>query len=90
MPRYQDITVRQSKPRLDYDVGGSSARYGDTYSERLVGNLRLPYCFFALCFRLLNMLHIFALIDLDDHMWDIVAVDLSLVMIQHMVAAVMA
>jgi hypothetical protein len=26
---------------------------------------------------------------LDDHMWDIVAVDLSLVMIQHMVAAVM-
>jgi hypothetical protein len=25
---------------------------------------------------------------LDDHMWDIVAVDLSLVMIQHMVAAV--
>lgn len=36
MPRYQDISVRQSKARLDYDVGGSSARYGDTYSERLV------------------------------------------------------
>ncbi|RCV34775.1 hypothetical protein SETIT_7G185700v2 [Setaria italica] len=33
-PRYQDISVRQSKARLDYDVGGSSARYGDTYSER--------------------------------------------------------
>ncbi|RLM74093.1 hypothetical protein C2845_PM15G16170 [Panicum miliaceum] len=34
VPRYQDISVRQSKARLDYDVGGSSARYGDTYSER--------------------------------------------------------
>ncbi|KAL6903790.1 hypothetical protein ACP4OV_004603 [Aristida adscensionis] len=34
MPRYQDISVRQSKARMDYD-GGSSARYGDTYSERL-------------------------------------------------------
>ncbi|KAJ1272087.1 hypothetical protein BS78_06G175900 [Paspalum vaginatum] len=34
VPRYQDISVRQSKQRLDYDVGGSSARYGDTYSER--------------------------------------------------------
>ncbi|TVU15017.1 hypothetical protein EJB05_38515 [Eragrostis curvula] len=33
-PRYQDISVRQSKARLDYDVGGSSARYGDGYSER--------------------------------------------------------
>jgi hypothetical protein len=38
VPRYQDISVRQSKARLDYDVGGSSARYGDTYSERLVDN----------------------------------------------------
>ncbi|CAL5030750.1 unnamed protein product [Urochloa decumbens] len=34
VPRYQDISVRQSKARIDYDVGGSSARYGDTYSER--------------------------------------------------------
>jgi hypothetical protein len=34
-PRYHDISVRQSKARLDYDVGGSSARYADTYSERL-------------------------------------------------------
>ncbi|KAL5214045.1 hypothetical protein ABZP36_003197 [Zizania latifolia] len=34
-PRYHDINVRQSKARLDYDVGGSSARYADTYSERL-------------------------------------------------------
>ncbi|KAG2573694.1 hypothetical protein PVAP13_7KG270700 [Panicum virgatum] len=34
VPRYQDISVRQSKARLNYDVGGSSARYGDTYSER--------------------------------------------------------
>jgi hypothetical protein len=34
VPRYQGI--RQSKARLDYDVGGSTARYGDTYSERLV------------------------------------------------------
>ncbi|CAO2043198.1 unnamed protein product [Urochloa humidicola] len=34
VPRYHDISVRQSKARLDYDVGGSSARYGDTYSER--------------------------------------------------------
>ncbi|KAK3141911.1 hypothetical protein QOZ80_4BG0339770 [Eleusine coracana subsp. coracana] len=34
VPRYQDISVRQSKARLDYDVDGSSARYGDTYSER--------------------------------------------------------
>ncbi|KAF8776216.1 hypothetical protein HU200_003752 [Digitaria exilis] len=33
-PRYQDIGVRQSKARLDYDDGGSSARYADTYSER--------------------------------------------------------
>jgi hypothetical protein len=35
------------------------------------------------------MLH-FILIGLDDHMWDIAAADLSLVMIQHMAAAVMA
>ncbi|XP_062185825.1 uncharacterized protein LOC133889324 [Phragmites australis] len=34
VPQYQDISVRQSKARLDYDVGGSSARYGGTYSER--------------------------------------------------------
>ncbi|KAG8082861.1 hypothetical protein GUJ93_ZPchr0014g47549 [Zizania palustris] len=34
-PRYHDISVRQSKARLDYDDGGSSARYADTYSERL-------------------------------------------------------
>ncbi|KAL5675338.1 hypothetical protein ACJX0J_011469, partial [Zea mays] len=34
VPRYQEIGVRQSKARLDYDIGGSSARYGDTYSER--------------------------------------------------------
>uniref|UniRef100_A0A0D9W7R5 RRM domain-containing protein n=1 Tax=Leersia perrieri TaxID=77586 RepID=A0A0D9W7R5_9ORYZ len=33
-PRYHDISVRQPKARLDYDVGGSSARYADTYSER--------------------------------------------------------
>lgn len=48
MPRYQEIGVRQSKARLDYDIGGSSARYGDTYSERLV-DLRLKYflIFFA-------------------------------------------
>ncbi|CAD6260129.1 unnamed protein product [Miscanthus lutarioriparius] len=32
-PRYQEIGVRQSKARLDYDIG-SSARYGDAYSER--------------------------------------------------------
>uniref|UniRef100_A0ACD5UDV6 Uncharacterized protein n=3 Tax=Avena sativa TaxID=4498 RepID=A0ACD5UDV6_AVESA len=34
-PRYHDISVRQSKARLDYDVGGSSARYADAYPERL-------------------------------------------------------
>ncbi|KAF0894010.1 hypothetical protein E2562_033794 [Oryza meyeriana var. granulata] len=34
-PRYHDISVRQSKARIDYDIGGSSARYADTYSERL-------------------------------------------------------
>jgi hypothetical protein len=32
----------------------------------------------------------FALVGLDDRMWDIVAADLSLVMIQPMAAAVMA
>jgi hypothetical protein len=35
-PRYHDISVRSSKARLDYDVGGSSARYADAYTERLV------------------------------------------------------
>lgn len=35
-PRYHDISVRQPKARLDYDVGGSSARYADAYTERLV------------------------------------------------------
>ncbi|VAH34848.1 unnamed protein product [Triticum turgidum subsp. durum] len=34
-PRYHDISVRQPKARLDYDVGGSSARYADAYTERL-------------------------------------------------------
>jgi hypothetical protein len=34
-PRYHNISVRQSKARLDYDVGGSSARYADAYTERV-------------------------------------------------------
>jgi hypothetical protein len=34
VPRYQ--AIRQSKARLDYDVSGSTTRYEDTYSERLV------------------------------------------------------
>lgn len=34
-PRYHDVSVRQSKARLDYDVGGSNARYADAYTERL-------------------------------------------------------
>lgn len=42
-PRYHDISVRQSKARLDYDVGGSSARYADTYSERLVYILKCSF-----------------------------------------------
>ncbi|XP_040378921.1 uncharacterized protein LOC102719669 isoform X2 [Oryza brachyantha] len=30
-PRYHDISVRQSKARLDYDMGGSSARLGRSH-----------------------------------------------------------
>jgi len=50
VPRYQEIGVRQSKARLDYDIGGSSARYGDTYSERLVDSRPKSFLFFFLIF----------------------------------------
>jgi hypothetical protein len=45
VPRYQEIGVRQSKARLDYDIG-SSARYGDAYSERLVDLRPKSFLFF--------------------------------------------
>ncbi|XAR54211.1 hypothetical protein NMG60_11029243 [Bertholletia excelsa] len=34
-PRYADAGVRQSRARLDYELGGSASRYGDAYGERL-------------------------------------------------------
>nr|XP_019705539.1 nucleolin isoform X2 [Elaeis guineensis] len=33
--RYADVSMRQSRARLDYGVGGSSAQYGDAYGDRL-------------------------------------------------------
>ncbi|KAJ9558687.1 hypothetical protein OSB04_013301 [Centaurea solstitialis] len=34
-PRYADAEVRQSRVRLDYDIGSGSSQYGDAYSDRL-------------------------------------------------------
>lgn len=34
-PRYADAGVRQSRARLDYELGGGGSQYGDTYSDRL-------------------------------------------------------
>ncbi|KAI3826841.1 hypothetical protein L1987_00899 [Smallanthus sonchifolius] len=34
-PRYADAEVRQSRVRLDYEMGGGSSQYGDAYSERI-------------------------------------------------------
>ncbi|XP_024983343.1 heterogeneous nuclear ribonucleoprotein Q isoform X1 [Cynara cardunculus var. scolymus] len=34
-PRYADAEVRQSRVRLDYEIGGGSSQYGDAYSDRL-------------------------------------------------------
>ncbi|XP_057496454.1 heterogeneous nuclear ribonucleoprotein Q-like [Actinidia eriantha] len=41
-PRYADVGVRQSRARLDYELGGSSSQYGDAYSDRL-GRSNLGY-----------------------------------------------
>ncbi|KAL6964931.1 hypothetical protein U1Q18_035986 [Sarracenia purpurea var. burkii] len=41
-PRYADSGVRQSRARLDYELGGSSSQYGDAYSDRL-GRSNLGY-----------------------------------------------
>ncbi|XP_057510193.1 uncharacterized protein LOC130792670 isoform X1 [Actinidia eriantha] len=41
-PRYADAGVRQSRARLDYELGGSSSQYGDAYSDRL-GRSNLGY-----------------------------------------------
>uniref|UniRef100_A0A5B6Z7Q8 Putative nucleolin n=1 Tax=Davidia involucrata TaxID=16924 RepID=A0A5B6Z7Q8_DAVIN len=41
-PRYADAGVRQSRARLDYDLGGSASQYGDAYSDRL-GRSNLGY-----------------------------------------------
>ncbi|RRT80998.1 hypothetical protein B296_00001494 [Ensete ventricosum] len=32
--RYADASIRQSRARLDYSVGGSGSQYGDAYSDR--------------------------------------------------------
>ncbi|KAF7153608.1 hypothetical protein RHSIM_Rhsim01G0141800 [Rhododendron simsii] len=34
-PRYADAGVRQSRARLDYELGSGSSQYGDAYSDRL-------------------------------------------------------
>ncbi|KAL8204441.1 hypothetical protein R6Q57_010064 [Mikania cordata] len=34
-PRYAEPEVRQSRARLDYEMGGGSSQYGDAYSERI-------------------------------------------------------
>ncbi|XP_059651662.1 heterogeneous nuclear ribonucleoprotein Q-like [Cornus florida] len=41
-PRYADTGVRQSRARLDYEIGGSASQYGDAYSDRL-GRSNLGY-----------------------------------------------
>ncbi|URD89723.1 RNA recognition motif containing protein [Musa troglodytarum] len=33
--RYADVSIRQSRARLDYAVSGSGSQYGDAYSDRL-------------------------------------------------------
>ncbi|KAK4759271.1 hypothetical protein SAY87_022402 [Trapa incisa] len=33
--RYGDPSIRQSRARLDYELGGGSSHYSDTYSDRL-------------------------------------------------------
>ncbi|KAG6492970.1 heterogeneous nuclear ribonucleoprotein Q-like [Zingiber officinale] len=34
-PRYADVSIRQSRARLDYSVSGSGAQYGHAYSDRI-------------------------------------------------------
>ncbi|KAK9058256.1 hypothetical protein SSX86_023096 [Deinandra increscens subsp. villosa] len=34
-PRYAEAEVRQSRVRLDYEMGGGSSQYGEAYSERI-------------------------------------------------------
>ncbi|KAL0907873.1 hypothetical protein M5K25_022322 [Dendrobium thyrsiflorum] len=34
-PRYADVSMRQSRARLDYGASGGSAQYDDSYNERL-------------------------------------------------------
>ncbi|XP_051122177.1 uncharacterized protein LOC127245384 [Andrographis paniculata] len=41
-PRYSDAGVRHSRARLEYDLGSSSAHYGDAYGDRL-GRSNLGY-----------------------------------------------
>lgn len=33
-PRYAEAEVRQSRARMDYEMGGSSSQYGDAYNDR--------------------------------------------------------
>lgn len=33
-PRYADVSMRQSRARLDYSASGGSAQYEDSYGER--------------------------------------------------------
>ncbi|PWA83196.1 nucleolin [Artemisia annua] len=34
-PRYAEAEVRQSRARIDYEMGGRSSQYGDAYTDRL-------------------------------------------------------
>ncbi|GAV71505.1 RRM_1 domain-containing protein [Cephalotus follicularis] len=34
-PRYADSSVRHSRARLDYELGGGASQYGETYGDRL-------------------------------------------------------
>lgn len=42
-PRYADAGVRHPRARLDYDIGGGSSQYGDTYGDRFVILSKLCY-----------------------------------------------
>jgi len=46
-PRYADVSVRQSRARLEYGVGGGSAQYNDAYGDRSVLYIYLEIYFFC-------------------------------------------
>ncbi|KAJ6808184.1 uncharacterized protein M6B38_403840 [Iris pallida] len=42
-PRYTDVSVRQSRARMEYGVSGSSAEYNDAYGDSRIGRSHMGY-----------------------------------------------